>query len=214
MKVLRFVLGAAMALSSVGAAQSAVLLVDGSLRTTNDLTRIEDGGSVFEYLDYTSTVAFDSVAAALDEFGSDGFKHGDYTGVQRVLGAFGITTPATAPAFGSSFATLSVTQAQGAAYTSAFGTTFGSSSSLATYAVSDTINGGFCISVAGGACAPDNFIEPNFDYKAITTGLNFSPSTGVFLVREVAPVPLPASAVLLITGIAGLFGASRLKKTS
>ncbi|WP_136443584.1 VPLPA-CTERM sorting domain-containing protein [Pacificoceanicola onchidii] len=199
MKLLKSVaIAAVLSLSSV-AAQAATLVGTGNFATTGDLTIVDDGGTILEFLDYTSTQGM-TVTTALSTFGSAGFTLVNGSQMSALFDAFGMiydflpggVLDMTTPGY--------VTPTESSAFTSYLGTTF-EDAAILTFASEKAVSGyGFlCTSPSGSACGPDTHIADTAHH----IGQFYS---GIALVRAsaVAPVPLPAGGLLLLTGLAGL----------
>ena len=189
---------AAAALAMAGmAAQAGTLLGNGTLLTTDDLTRVQVGSSVLEFLDL-STSKGQSWTTALANYGSYGFTVAYANAVSELFDAFGFAFPGA-----GGFATVSATLAQSDSFDTYLGQTTGGGSQ-GSY--QDDANGSsyFCISTGG--CGPANFIW-NVDRSS-----GFS-DIGVTLVRNggsANAVPEPGSLALI--GLAGLAACAALRR--
>ena len=187
---------AALAMAGV-AAQAGTLLGSGTLLTTDDLTRVQVGGSVLEFLDL-STSNGQSWTTALANYGSFGFSVAFARDVSELFGAFGIAFPGM-----PGVVTVSATAAQSASFDAYLGLTT-ASASLGSYKDDAIGNSYFCISTGG--CGPTNFTF-NFD-RSGGDGV-----VGVTLVRDggsAGVVPEPGS--LALFGLAGLAAFAALRR--
>ena len=189
---------AAAALAMAGmAVQAGTLLGTGTLLTTDDLTRVQVGSSVLEFLDL-STSKGQSWTTALANYGSYGFSVAYANAVSELFDAFGIAFPVA-----GGFAAVSATLAQSASFDAYLGETT-AGGSLGSY--QDGVNGSshFCISTTG--CGPANFTW-NVDRSG-----GFS-EIGVTLVRDggsANAVPEPGSLALI--GLASLAAFAALRR--
>jgi hypothetical protein len=84
-------LGIFVSATTLGPAKAATLLADGTYSTPGDLTRIDNGGTVLEFLDLTLTDGGFNEAGALATF--PGFHLGTQAEVSALFSAFGIVYP-------------------------------------------------------------------------------------------------------------------------
>lgn len=183
---------------SSGAASAAALLGGGAYLTPGDVTRIEDGGVIYEYLDLTETLGM-TLEEAETAFAAGGFAAASYTQVQMVLDLFGFgapdqpfgTTAAIDAATGSQadfFASFGVTSDAGTPFEAALG-------SFVNYPEFPFAGNGYaCLGDPG--CAMGGFVSSQdaADRSAV----------GTFMVRTatVSEVPAPAALPLGLAGIA------------
>ncbi|MGF1447735.1 MAG: VPLPA-CTERM sorting domain-containing protein [Pikeienuella sp.] len=189
-------IAAALVLAAAASGAGAATLVGtATLNTPDDLTVIDDNGTILEFLDLSATDGL-SVAAALAA--NPGFSVADQDQVAALFDAFGFEYAFNAGQF-TDLPTLDA--AEGTAFRDTLGATGGSASrrlSLGHYTDSAANNSFvyFCISESDGVCVPDSL--------GFTNDIDFSSGNseiGTTLVREAAVVPLPAGAVLLLTGL-------------
>ena len=187
---------AALAMAGVSA-QAGTLLGTGTLLTTDDLTRVQVGSTVLEFLDL-STSKGQSWSTALMNYGSFGFSVAFARDVSELFGAFGIVFPGMPGGV-----TVSATAAQSASFDAYLGLTF-ARASLGSYKDDVIGNSYFCISTGG--CVPTNFTL-NADLSG-GDGV-----VGVTLVRNggsANAVPEPGSLALI--GLAGLAAYAALRR--
>jgi hypothetical protein len=180
------------------ASGSSILLGSGTYTVANDLTRVQTGANVLEFLDVSLTDG-QSVTAALGTYSSGGFRWANGAEVAQLFDAFGISY-AVAP---GGLVTLSGTTAGRVNFVLYLGETLpGASlgwlddlttSSLHTYA---------CIGAT--VCSGGSFTSNTTSFWPT------DPAIGVFLVRDGATtVPEPATWLLLATGLAAVAAAAR-----
>ena len=180
------------------ASATPLLIGSASLNLANDLTVIQDGNQVLQFLDLTSTQGM-TIANAVSTFSGDGFHWASGAEVAQLYGAFGITYQSVV----KDAIFLSVPSVQAAAYTSYLGTTFGNAS---IGWVDDNTDGSFhtysCISI--DTCRSGAFVANNDLLRAAERNL------GVFLVRSTAiPVAEPGTTALIGIGLAGILALRR-----
>ena len=191
---------AALSAAALGSPASATPLLIGSasLNLANDLTVIQDGNQVLQFLDLTSTQGM-TVANAVGTFGANGFHWATGAEVAQLYAAFGITYQSVV----ADVQFLSVPAAQATAYTSYLGITGGDA---AVGWIDDNTDASFhtysCISVL--TCGFGAFIANNaFNWPS-------EPRVGVFLVRSAAnPIPEPGTALMIGIGLAGILAFRR-----
>lgn len=193
LSILAIVAGATL---STPAAAVPVLLGNATLNSADDLTVIQDGAQVLQFLDFAATQGV-SVANSIATYGASGFRWANGVEVDQLYAAFGFTYQSIA----TTFAILNVPIANAASFTSYLGTTIGdaalgwiddnTTASLHTYA---------CISVA--TCTANAFVE--------NTGSFWPehPEFAVYLVRD-QPNSVPEPGTLMLFGIAFAAAASK-----
>ena len=180
------------------ASATPLLIGSATLNLANDLTLIQDGSHVLQFLDLTSTQGM-TVANALGAFGGDGFHWATGAEVAQLYGAFGIAYQSVV----ADVHFLTVPAAQATAYTSYLGIT-GADAAIGW--IDDNTDASFhtysCISVL--TCGFGAFIANNtFNWPS-------EPRVGVFLVRSAAnPSPEPGTAALIGIGLAGILALRR-----
>lgn len=179
--------------AATGMAHSATLLSDGTMNVPGDVTRIDNGDSVLEFLDWSATVG-QSVSSALADYESDGFAVATEEQVAALFDAFGMTYAFDPGSYFDLTSSGFVTGPQAAAFVASLGESV-AGGSLAIY----KRGGNYVYScISNGGCAPNSFTNDQ-DYSG------GDPSLGVALVRtaDPAPVPLPLSIIFLATALAG-----------
>ena len=209
----KFVSGAVATFAALIAAstiQAATYIGDGTLSSANDLTRIDDGGSVFEFLDLTATAGM-KAADAEAAYAGNGFSLATYADVTRLLDAFGFVAP-TLPGLG---ARVGFSGGDDAGFIAALGDTYGNAA-FASFDNGAGSTGYLCISM--GTCSPQNFVYTygGFDgHYALGALLVRSAPTSQPIVNRVAPtVPVPAALPLLLTGVGGLAFLAKRRKSA
>lgn len=192
-------IAAAMTLSASAVAVP-VLVGSATLNSANDLTVIQDGTQVLEFLDLTSTKGF-SVANSLAAYGANGFHWATGAEVTQLYGAFGFNYQSIA----TTYAILNVPAANAASFTSYLGATFGdgafgwiddnTTSIHHTYA---------CISVT--TCTSNAFVENTGSFWPSR------PEIAVYLVRS-QPNQLSEPATLMLVGVA-ILGAVGMRRST
>jgi hypothetical protein len=185
--------GAAALLTS--AANAGTLVGTGTFENPGDLTIVNTGGEILEFLDLMSTVGM-SVDDALDEYDVDDFRWATGDEVSELYEAFDITY---------AFEEKELVDL-GLAPTSPEATTFlsfiNTSPNSALGWIDDYTTGDYytysCVSVDGGC----------FPVAAFTISTESfwptEPTIGVYLVRTSALIPEPSTGLLLGGGLLGL----------
>jgi hypothetical protein len=188
--------------TTLGPAKAATLLGTGTYQTTNDLTRINDGGTVLEFLDLTATDG--GLTRAQAEAAYPTFTLATVAQVTALFDAFGI-------AFSFSAGVLVDLGAvpNAATFVSYLGATNLVTGSLGHFDAGGFTDPYFCISTAN--CGPLNFV-----YDSPVN--NNSANLGFTLVRtgDIGATPLPAALPLFATGLGalGLLGWRRKRKNA
>jgi hypothetical protein len=208
-RVLGLLMLAVGVLIPVPAAASSVLLGSRTLSASNDLTAIETGGTVREWLDLSVTDGM-SVTGALDAYGGLGFTWATGAEVADLYSAFGINYAISAGQRLSLQARADAMEQ----FVSYFGFTTRDDPFLRPVGALGWINDlsgatsmtYSCLSVSGG-CSPFSFVDN-------VTGPSFWPRSdriGVYMVRD-APhsVAEPATLALVLMGAGAVMGRSRI----
>ena len=194
---LRPLLLAATLIAAGTATQAATLIGERTHVTAGDLTRIDDGGALLDFLDLTVTTG-QSVSAAAADYAGDGFSVATAAQITALLDAFnivyafvpGAATEMTAPA------------GMSASFVSYLGNT-AANAALGFYEDSSSLNPSAYLCISTATCVPANVT--NDQAYASQYSIDGDGAAGTFLVRAgVSDVPLPAAAPLLLAGIAGL----------
>ncbi|CAD5370565.1 Putative secreted protein with PEP-CTERM sorting signal [Rubrivivax sp. A210] len=167
-----------------------VLLGSGTLNTPGDLTRIQVGPGVLEFLDLSVTRG-STVAAAVNTYAPFGFHWAKRVEVSDLFDAFGITYASQA----NSVVSMAATVAQRSSFIDQLGSgsvVLGWLDDLTT-ASAHTYT---CVSINAG-CSPDVFSNNSPNFWPTFPGS----STGVYLVRAVPEAPTWAA---MLGGLAGL----------
>jgi hypothetical protein len=198
---LRPLLLAATLIAAGTAAQAATLVGERTYVTAGDLTRIDDGGALLDFLDLTVTTG-QSVSDAAADYAGDGFSVATAAQITALLDAFnivyafvpGAATEMTAPA------------GMSASFVNYLGTTLTNVNGVAAlgfYEDSSSLNPSAYLCISTATCSAANFT--NDRAFASQYSIDGDGAIGTFLVRAgVSDVPLPAAAPLLLAGIAGL----------
>jgi len=183
-------------------ADAATFVGTATLRTADDLTIVADGGLRFAFVDLTSTTSL-SAAGAVAEFAADGFGLATLGQVNVLFDAFGID-PFPAPT-GSGLTTVPVSPeatADVAGLIDAIGATAFGTAGIGRVATGGSVSE-ICISTAANCAGTTGWV--------FGTERSASSALGTFLVREeaLAPIPLPATGLLLVGALGGLVAARR-----
>ena len=183
-------LGIFVSATTLGPAKAATLLADGTLNVANDLTRINNGGTVLEFLDLTVTNGAGEAGALIDH---PGFTLATEAQVIALFDAFGIAYISPPP---NDFVVLSPDPANVVNFVSHLGATniAAGPASLGKFDAGGFSRSYFCI----GCAAAGSFV-----YNIDVTGGGI----GITLVRagDIGSTPLPAALPLFAGGL-GLIG--------
>lgn len=188
-------------LGATPAVAAPVLLGNGTLNAVNDLTVVQNGGQVLEFLDLTSTQGL-SVASALAIHGGDGFHWANRAEVATLYGAFGFAYGSTSQAA----VILNVPLPAATSFVDYLGATFRTASlGWIDDFTTDFYHTYSCISI--DTCSVNGFVENT---------ASFWPSTalaGVYLVRSQSfSVTEPGSIAMISLALVGMF-ALRTRKS-
>ena len=167
-----------MSATTLGPAKAATLLADGTYQNANDLTRIDNGGTVLEFLDLTATQGL-SLISNLATFQSAGFSVATDTQVSALFSAFGITYNFVP----NGFVVLSAAPGRAEFISHLGGTVAGNTASMGQF-IAPGFGSYFCISTGG--CPSGSFVY--------NINLNlFAGDVGVTLVRtgDIATAAVP-----------------------
>lgn len=215
-------------------ASAGVLVGTGTYLATDDLTRIQVGSNVLEFLSLTTTEGV-SVADALTAHGGAGFRWATGSEVNELFDAFGFAYAVTVGPGPNNTTILGATPVQASLFVSYLGNTYAGVGTASVGWIDDpnatsTHHVYACI---GDTCSPDqanpstSFTNYTTDFWPVETPIldpltgqpmPLDPSLGVFLVRDtndvvvIQPAPEPASLALLGLGLAGLRWSQRKPK--
>jgi hypothetical protein len=192
-------------LFSIGAMTSvhaSLLIGAGTLNSADDLTIVQtSSGEVLEWLDLSVTKGM-TVSDAVSTYQEDEFRWATGNDVTELYGAFGFTYSITY--MGAHDLGIDAATAQN--FVDYLGTTLSSSAlgwvddlNIGTYHTHDCI---------GIDCNPTGFLIN------VPTFWPSNHSLGVYLVRNVSAVPIPAAVWLFGSGLLGLIGIARRKKAT
>ena len=193
LSILAIVAGAAL---STPATAVPVLIGNATLNSADDLTVIQDGAQILQFLDFATTQGT-SVANSIATYGASGFRWANGLEVAQLYAAFGFTYQSIA----TTFAILNVPAANAASFTSYLGTTAGDA---ALGWIDDNTTDSFhtyaCISVT--RCTANAFVENTASFWPERA------SIAVYLVRD-QPNSVPEPGTLMLFGIAFVAAASK-----
>jgi hypothetical protein len=184
-----------------GAIANGVLLGTGTLNNVDDLTRIQVGGNVLEFLDLSATSG-STVASAVSTYGGYGFHWATGSEVTNLYSAFGITYANSLGALSD----LGATPAQRTrfvGYLGDSGYTGGQSLGWIDDLTSDQFHTYSCISIF--SCGPESFV---YSAPATFRAWPADPVIGVYLDR-VSTVPEPSTYGLMVAGLVWLASSGR-----
>jgi hypothetical protein len=173
--------------------QAGVILADGTLNSAGDLTRIDTEGSIFEFLDLTTTQGL-TAASASATYAADGFEVASFANLVDLFDSFGFTGAVLPGLGGISF----LSGGDVAGLGSHLGLTAGSWS-IGTFDNGTGDLASFCFDTPS-LCGADAVIG-NFDV------FNGAPNAGILMARTIgapAAVPEPSAIALFSLGLFGL----------
>ena len=176
-------------IATLPASAIGILLGNGTLSSPNDLTRIQVGASVLEFLDVSVTVG-NTVASAITTYSVNGFRWANGGDVGNLFSAFGFAY-ASVPGSGVNLITTAAQRINFVSYVGSGNQALGwiddlTTASFHTYA---------CIGTGGVTC--EAFVTNTTSFWPTW------PSVGVYLVRT-APVPEPSAYLLFALGLVAL----------
>jgi len=182
---------AASAVVSAPALAAPVLVGGATLNATDDLTVIQDGAQVFQFLDVSVTAGM-SVATALATYDAAGFHWATGADVARLYGAFGITYQSIP----TTYVILSASIADTANLVSYIGTTLGDAA--LAWIDDNTASFYHTYSCMGPTtCMPNAFVENTSSFWPS------NPEIGVYLVRAQSNI-VPEPGTLMLLGLVAL----------
>ena len=192
--------------ASFALASDTVLLGNGTLNTSNDLTRFQVNNKILEFLDLTATAGV-TVDIAVATYAPAGFHWANGSEMSDMLKAFGITYSINP---GGLSGQLGGSNAQRASYISYFGTPGITGDTANVGWVDDhttsSLHTYLCVGVVG--CGTTNGAGGSFvNSTANTTIWPKFFFYGTYLVRSVpvAAVPEPSTYLTMLAGLAILF---------
>ena len=191
---------------SITVSQASTILGTANLNITDDLTIIKtDDGNVQEWLDISATDGM-SATSAVATYAADGFRFATSSEVSGMFNAFSL--PAFAAPSSGSGSILDITVDDFLLFRSYFGTTNDSNDGSLAWFDSPTDLPGYNSYVCLGTVCSNSggFV------RSLRTG-DSNPVIGVFLVRDVSAVPVPAATWLFGSGLIGLIAIARRKKS-
>mgnify|MGYP001405728124 CR=1 FL=1 len=211
--MMRLFLGSAL-VSAVMSANAAVLLPDQSIYLPNDLTVVQDGGVIYQYLDLTVTYGV-SASSAIADHASNGFRWATASDMATLLSAFNIKY-SIAPGNVSD-----LTPADGSSWT--YSNFTAATSSFLDHLGYDPI-GAISASYYAAGFINDLPMPGRSTYLYINSnaGLAFvsnqysafqAAGAGTFLVRNAVSIPEPTTQMLMILGLTSIAYFSRSRKS-
>jgi hypothetical protein len=193
-------LGIFVSATTLGPAKAATLLGSGTYQTTNDLTRIDVGGIVLDFLDLPLTTG-QTPTQALATYGSAGFTLATDVQVSALFSAFGI---AYGFAPGDVFS-LSVDGPTAANFISYLGATQFGTLTMGQFDALGFGNSYFCIG------CPASFV-----YNVGSTLIAANIGSTLVRIEDVGSTPLPAALPLFAggLGVIGLLARRRKRKNA
>ena len=198
LRVLAALAGGLVSLAVTSASAATLVSADG------DRTVVQEGAKAYAFLDLSNTTGLNA-AEANTAFASEGFALATIDEVNLLFSAFGID-PFPAPVLGSLTKVDVNTGADIAGLLDAIGQTSPNGQSIARFSFGSDV-GELCISTVANCALSTGWVFGTERAESALIG-NF-----VVAATDVAPVPLPAGAVLMLTGLAGL-GFARRRRTA
>jgi hypothetical protein len=180
-------------------AQADTLLGSGTLNNPNDLTRVQDGATIHEFLDLSATKG-QTLIDSLAMYGGQGFRFANSDEVSGLYSAFGFSYVSPSP---DGLVELFPTLAQSTNFVSYLGATV---NDAAIGYLNDVHVGQVYSCISSSQCGPDNFVLD----RAFIGNPTY---LGNYLVRDIAaPVPEPAPLALFSLGLLGFVAVRRAKQ--
>ena len=185
---------------------AAIISVD--LQATGDHLITRDTTSGVDWLDLSVTDGM-SVSAALSSYSADGFRWATNEDISGLFNAFSMPVINTTPVL-NELVSLGIDINTGNIFQSYFGSTVNSTTGHASgyYQNPNDSVGSETYACIGDGCLNEGFVR-QWEHSYSLTGHS---SIGVFLVRDVSAVPVPAAVWLFGSGLIGLVGFARRKK--